>query len=135
MALLDINWKPTDRQLRQFGCVGLIALPAIAWLWGASQDVLLVLAAIGLCIAAIGLAFPKAIKPLFIGLTLVATPIGLVVAEMMIFLVYASIFFPIGMIFRLMGRDALQLKLDRDRDSYWQGKQQPTDVSSYYRQS
>ena len=33
MKLVEINWNPTDRQLRQFGMIALVALPALGWLW------------------------------------------------------------------------------------------------------
>jgi hypothetical protein len=37
-------------------------------------------------------------------------------------------------LFRVMGRDALQRRIDRDAKSYWQPKAQPRDAGSYYRQ-
>ena len=33
MKLVEVNWSPTDRQLRQFGTAALIALPLAAWWW------------------------------------------------------------------------------------------------------
>ena len=89
----------------------------------------------GLVLALVGVVAPKAIKPVFLALTVVTTPIGMVLGKVVMLLVYMGVFLPIGIIFRLTRRDALQLKLDRQARTYWQPKQQPRDVSSYFRQS
>jgi len=52
-----------------------------------------------------------------------------------VLIIYFGVFLPFGLVFRLLRRDALQLELDRDRDSYWEPKKQPTSAASYYRQS
>ena len=134
MKLLEINWNPTHRQLRQFGVICLIALPLIGWLWGADVPVVLALAAIGLGLSILGLALPRSVKPIFLALTIVATPIGIVLGELAVLLVYFCVFFPIGLAFRLAKRDALHMKRDSKTTSYWQSKKQPSNVGSYYRQ-
>jgi hypothetical protein len=135
MKLVEANWAPTDRQLRQFGGVCLIALPLAGWLWGAAFPTMAWLAVVGLVIAVAGLCLPKAIKPLFLALTLVALPIGMLIGEVAMLLVYFGVFLPIGLLFRITGRDALQLKFDRDSPTYWQPKKRPKRAESYYRQS
>lgn len=135
MALTDINWRPTGRQLRQFGWICLVAFPFIGWIWGGSTNTILVLALIGLVVAGLGMAAPEAIKPLFLALTLVATPIGIVLGELAMLLIYFGILLPLGMVFRVMKRDVLQLRFDRKSTTYWRPKKQPTNVASYYRQS
>jgi hypothetical protein len=135
MAIVEINWNPTNRQLRQFGVICLFAIPLLGWIWGVEFQTLGWLGLVGLVLALVGVVAPKAIKPVFLALTVVTTPIGMVLGEVVMLLVYMGVFLPIGMIFRLAKRDALQLKLNRQARTYWQPKQQPRDVSSYYRQS
>jgi hypothetical protein len=72
---------------------------------------------------------------LFVGLTVVLLPIGLVVGEVVLALTYYGVLLPIGLIFRLLARDRLQLKCDRAADSYWRPKPKPRDLGSYLRQS
>ena len=134
MKLVEINWQPTNRQLRQFGAICIVALPAFVWMWGASLSVITIMAVIGLIIAAVGMAAPSALKPLFVVLSMAATPIGLVVGELAMLAIYLFCFLPLGLIFRVIGRDALKLKLDRNATSYWEQKQQPASLASYYRQ-
>jgi hypothetical protein len=135
MKLVEINWQPTDLQLLQFGLVCFVALPAIAWLWGASLSVIAILATIGLAISLVGMIAPPALKYLFLALSLVTTPIGVVVGELAMLVIYFGCFLPIGIVFRVFRRDALTLKLDRNATSYWESKKQPTSLASYYRQS
>ncbi len=135
MKLVEINWAPTPRQLRQFGSLCLVALPLIGWLWSASNGTLMWLAGIGLGLAITGWVVPMALKPVFVGLMIVALPIGMVVSEVVMALIYYLVFFPIGLIFKLMRRDALGRGLQRDSETYWAEKKPAKDVASYYRQS
>jgi len=135
MPIVEINWHPTNRQLRQFGAICLFALPLLGWLGSADLRTLSGLGLTGVVIALVGLVVPKTIKPVFLALTIVTTPIGIVLSELVMLLVYVGVFFPIGIIFRWAKRDALQLKLGRQDRTYWQPKKQPRDASSYFRQS
>ena len=135
MRLVEINWSPTDRQLRQFGIICLFALPLVGWLWGGSLMVVACLAAVGLVLATVGVAFPTAVKPVFLALTILVIPLGMFLGEVAMLLIFFGVFLPIGFIFRLAKRDALQLKVDQTAESYWQDKKQPSSAASYYRQS
>jgi hypothetical protein len=145
MALIDIHWKPTDRQLRQFGWIALVALPLAGWLfsgkpWPAEASsvqcaVIGALSGVGVLAAVLAVVRPQALRWPFIGATLVALPIGLVVGEVVLVVIYFGLFLPVSLIFRLMGRDALERRIDRRATSYWQAKAQPSGPKSYFRQS
>jgi Family of unknown function (DUF5989) len=134
MSLLEPTWTPNDRQLRQFGLVSLVALPLLAYLWGGNTQVIGIAAGTGAAVAITGLIWPRAIKPVFLVLMLIAFPIGLAISEVILALVFFGIFTPMGLLFRLIGRDSLQRKLDRQATTYWQLKSQPADAASYWRQ-
>jgi len=135
MKLIEVNWNPSNRQLRQFGIICLFALPLLGWLWGGSPEVVISLAAGGLLFAIAGVAHPKMVKPAFLALTIVAAPVGMVIGEAAMLSIYLGVFLPIGLVFRVMNRDGLQLKFDRRAKTYWQSKKQPRDAASYFRQS
>jgi len=135
MKLIEIQWNPTNRQLRQFAIICLFALPTVGWIWGAGLQVIGLLASLGLVLAIVGTVYPRAVKPVFLAVTLVATPIGMVIGELAMLLIYFGVFLPFGIFFRVTRRDALQLRLDRNTTTYWQAKKQPDNVASYYRQS
>lgn len=133
MKLVQMNWHPTDQQLQQFGMISLMALPGIAWFWEAPQNVVMALLATGVVFAMTGFIKPQWLKHPFIGLCLVTSPIGLVVSEAVLVLMYLLVFLPIGGAFALMRRDALSLQ-PRKVDSYWIARSKPANVASYYRQ-
>lgn len=142
MSLIEFNRNPTDRQLRQFGVAGLVFLPFIGWLATgkprslASANLSLMggLALIGVLIAIIGFIRPKVLRPVFVGASLITLPIGLIVGEAVLLVVFYGLFAPLGLFFRLIGRDALQRKIERGATTYWQPKQQPDSLARYYRQ-
>lgn len=133
MFLVEINWSPNHRQLRQFGLICLIALPLLGWMWGASSTWIANLFGVACVIAGLAYLQPRIVRPLFVGLILLAAPIGLIVGELAMLAIYVAIFLPISLLFRIARRDALQLRIDSEAESYWQAKSEPKDVASYYR--
>ena len=135
MAIVEVQWTPTARQLRQFGGACAVALPLIGLAWQCTAPTIGILAAVGAALAAVGWVTPSILKPMFLVLSIAAIPIGLIVGEVAMMLVYFLVFVPIGLIFRLTQRDALHISVERSAGSYWAPKKQPRNVASYYRQS
>lgn len=135
MALIEGNWRPERRELRQFGIICLFAFPAIGWFWGAASAHVTVLAGIGAAFAILGILTPNILRPVYVAFMVVSTPIGLVVGEAAMLLIYLGIFFPMSLLFWVFRRDALNLTLDREVTSYWTEKREPPHISHYYRQS
>ena len=133
MKLVEINWSPTHRQLRQFGWLCLVVLPLLGWLWRAHPTTIAILFGLAMVIACLAYMQPRIVQPLFVGLILLAAPTGMVVGELAMLLIYFVIFLPISLLFRLVRRDALQLRIDRGAESYWQAKPEPKNAASYYR--
>ena len=134
MPLVQLNWNPEDHQLKQFGWFSLVMLPLIASFWGATPSLIGIFFGVGALLTVVGMLVPKVLKPVFVGLSVVLMPIGLVVGEIMMIAVFLTVFLPIGLVFRMMGRDRLQLTLDRNRESYWQPKEIPSQKERYFRQ-
>lgn len=64
----------------------------------------------------------------------VAFPIGWTVSRVLLALVFYGLFTPLGLLFRLMGRDRVQRGYRSDRETYWTSKTQPTEMRHYLRQ-
>jgi hypothetical protein len=135
MALFDLNLHPSRRQLRQFGLLCAVVLPAVAWAWGAGAGAIDAVAAVGGLIAVVGAAFPQALRPLFVTMVLVAAPLGIVVGEAILLLIFFGLFLPLALAFRLLRRDVLQKGFDPAAETYWQTRPPARDLSSYFRQS
>lgn len=145
MAAIDLNLNPSHRQLRQFGAIALFALPALGWLfagkptpssWDASHTQQIgIMTAVGLTFAICAWLRPSLLKWVFIAVSVVTFPIGFVIGEILIGAIFVIAFLPLAIWFRMIKRDALQRQLDEKTDTYWETKQQPSDRTSYYRQS
>ncbi len=145
MSIAELNWKPSDRQLRQFSSICLLAFPFLGWFFSgrvAPSDwepfharLIGSLAAAGAIIAAVGWFVPQVVKPIFVGLSVLLFPLGLIVGELMMLLIYGIAFVPMALLFRLIGRDALDRTIQPDSKSYWQAKEQAKNAASYFRQS
>jgi hypothetical protein len=132
MALAPIPWHPTDRMLRQFAAAWLAAVGFLAWRVSGTAGTVLAVLAVGVGVA--GLIRPRLVRWLFLGLTLLTLPIGWVVSNLVLALLFYGIFTPLGLVFRLMGRDALGLKPRPGCDSYWVPRAAPANVERYFRQ-
>jgi len=145
MAAVELNLNPTDRQLRQFGFIGLVAVPLLGWLfagkpmpstWGtANLTTWYGFIAVAGVLGVLAFIKPSLLKWLFVAASVVTFPIGFVLGEIVMFTIYIVAFAPMALLFRIIGRDALQREIAKDATTYWQPKQQAKDASSYYRQS
>ena len=135
--MIEINRNPTDRQLRQFAVlwmvfIGLIGGTMVANRGWPTAATLFWAAAV---LAALpGLFLPRAAKPLHLALSYATFPIGWVVSHILLAIVYYGVFTPIGLAMRLVGRDPLRRRFDRNCPTYWIPHAQASDMKSYFRQ-
>ena len=135
--MLTPDWHPGPRQLRQFGVGVLVLLAGFAgslWYRSGSLRAGVIPAILGAAVCLIGLLFPFALRPVYRLLALVALPIGWVVSELVLRIVFYVVLTPLGVLFRIMGRDALHLRR-RDASTYWWETKREKEPSSYFRQS
>lgn len=136
--MLKLDLQPKDAQLRQFAWVSLIGFPLIGWAllhwkFGLSTTTAWVLTGIGVAVWALGMVSTKAIKPVFVGLMLVAVPIGIALSTAVLGLLYFGLFTPVALFFRLTGRDKLHRRLDPTATSYWVERGGPVPAARYLR--
>ena len=138
MALVSLNLKPSQKQLKDFGFISLIMLfviglvllglgkiPAIGFMVFCLVGVLLYL------LSRISVAL---IKPIYLGLIVLTFPIGWVVSHLMMALFYYGIISPIALLFRLINRDPLCRKYEPNTDTYWIQCKKKRPAKDYFRQ-
>lgn len=137
MAVLDVNWNPSTRQLRQFAVMlaALLGLVA-AWLCWTGQSPPGALAA---TIAAAASALLAAFRPawtriVYVAWMAAAFPIGWLVSHLLLAAVFYLVITPIGLILRICRYDPLQRRFDRQADTYWQPRQDRDDPQRYFKQ-
>jgi hypothetical protein len=130
--------RVTDRTLRQFSGLCLLFFGGLGcWQQFDRDNTVLALAFAGLALVLglPGLVLPQFVHPLFMGAMVVSKPIGLMVSWLLLALLFYGMFTPLGLFFRLIGRDALCRRYRPDLDTYWTPKAGARDVRSYFRQS
>ena len=144
--MVEINWQPDERSLRQFGwiaLVGFLGIALLAWnewlvfsvgLGSARTAVAVGFAALGVLSAFFSLIAPKANKPIFLGLTLLSYPIGFVLSYVIMGFLFFGLITPVGLIFRLIGKDPLNRRFDRGATTYWADPRPRRGKESYFRQ-
>ena len=142
MSAVSIDWNPDRRKLREFGFVSLAAFAligsVIAWRSGCFKGsghwtAPIIAWSLGVW-GLLGAFAPVLVKPLYTGLMAIAFPIGWVVSHVLLGLVYYGIFTPTALVFRLLGRDPLQRKLDRAASTYWNDAVPCPPPAGYFRQ-
>jgi hypothetical protein len=138
MLLMELKWRPSNKELRSFGLVAMIMLTIIGvllhWWKGISITSVLGLATLGLLLFIISRVREQFIKPVYIVLQLIALPIGMTVSFVLIALFYYMVITPIGLYFRIIGRDPLCRKFDRQADTYWVQHKTVDSVDRYFKQ-
>ena len=77
---------------------------------------------------------PQWIKPVYIALMVVAAPIGFIVSLTLISSIFVLMVTPVGLIFRLMGRDSMNKIPDSSAESYWHHRSTTPAPASYLKQ-
>jgi hypothetical protein len=145
--MIKLDLKPPDRVLRQFAWIAAIGFPLLAAIftrggisfwqplsWNWTHPVVLALGGLGLLQLVLCLVGFRALTlPLYVVMTLIAFPIGFVLSHVLIALIYYLVFTPMALVFRLIGRDAMNRKLDPDMASYWHARGAPRPPSSYFK--
>lgn len=133
----ELNTRPTASDLRQFGLIflgGTAALGLVFWqvfdkdlhraqfffIAGGAVMILSLIPPIGRLLYIVWMAF---------GLTL-----GLITSPAIMFLLFLLLIVPVGIIFKITGRDLMRRKLDDKAESYWEDYPKADDPSRYVKQ-
>jgi len=136
----EIRALPSDtKSVRSFGLVvgsafvvfWAILAYALPWLWDVGGDYP-VLWIIGAVLIVLGAVLPAVLKPIYYLWMAIAIAIGFVMTRVILTLFFFLVLAPVGLVFRLIGRDALHRKLDREAESYWIDKEYPIADRSRY---
>lgn len=138
MSFVEINWRPKQKKLRNFGKIALAASVIISLLFyllkGAAIQWALTIFAVGFTIFLSSVISLRLTRMIYVGLVAVTFPIGLVLSFTLLMAFYFLLLTPLGLFFRLIGRDALGRKFDSTAKSYWQQRNQPKNSEYYFHQ-
>ena len=137
MAMVDINWNPTRKELRIFFLLFILFFGLISFgIFHKSNSPIVAFsvfaAAVG--IGLLGICFPLLMKPLYAGWMIAVYPIGWVVSHLLMAFIFYLVFTPIAFIMKLIGYDSMRRKLDRKANTYWIVREESNDSKRYFRQ-
>jgi len=145
-TIIDLNLNPDDRTLKWFGFVslgafGLLAYCALRETWmfscglGEARTPLAIgLAWLALVPACASIFRPRANRCMYVGISVLAYPLGLAVSYLIMGLLFFGLLAPTGAVLRMHGKDPLQRKVSPDRRSYWVMARPRRSKRSYLRQ-
>ena len=137
MAMIEIDWNPPRRQLRQFAVMFLVfaaGLGTIFYFKGKPLIVSEVLWNLSWVVGIAGLVFPPLVRPVYVVMMAVALPIGLVVSTALMVLIFYGILTPLGVTMRWAGYDPMGVRRKDGRESFWIERPRDAEVRRYFRQ-
>lgn len=137
MRWSDITFTPSSRTLRQFAGAWLGVFAGLAcWhgLWRQRPALALVFAGLAVAVGLLGLVKPQSVRTVFVAAQVVAFPVGWAVSHLLLGILFYGVFTPLGLFFRLVGRDVLRRQRQPEAATYWTPKPAATDLRSYFRQ-
>ncbi len=146
MSLIEVDLNPPKAKLRVFGVAGFVVLAGLGLLvyftgglpFWKFQSVAAVVAVVLLVAAVLSGLFaliaPSLNRPLWVALVLLSLPIGFIVSYAVLVVVFFGLITPIGLGFRLVGRDALKRRFEPGARTYWEPHNAPAQTAQYFSQ-
>lgn len=141
MSLVQIDWKPNAKKLREFGIAMIVGFAVIGSLLyygvfpfgSAYPTAAFVCWAFGVISGGLGLTGSKAALPIYWLWMGIAFVMGSIISRIILVAVFFLVFTPMGLLGRLLGRDKLILRKPQ-KESYWVPVNHPSDKKRYLRQ-
>ncbi len=82
----------------------------------------------------LSLLAPLVLKPVYKILTAIGHKIGWINSRILLGVLFYVFFTPVAVVFKLIGRDPLDRKIEKEKSSYWVPRKHDTDKKRYERQ-
>lgn len=123
MALVSLNLKPSEKQLREFGdialCMSNIVGLLLMWIAGLSFKAFVIFCICGVTVYLLSRISLKLVRPVYLGLIVLTFPIGWVISHTVMAIFYYIIISGVGLVFKILKRDPLHRAYDPQAASYW----------------
>ncbi len=138
MALIEVNFKPSKKDLTVFsigGCLILCVAALILKLRGHGPEWLpAILAGVGIALVISRFVSLTATRWIYLTFVVVTLPIGWTLSYTILFLFYYGLLMPVGLFFKLIGRDSLHRKMDPEAKTYWVPHKSAQSKERYFQQ-
>ncbi len=134
---MDAPWNVDDRRLRQFAVFWILFSFgfAIRFCWPTRANEYAALAAgLAVLLGVVGWRRPYIIRPIYVAWMVAVTPVSWIVSKTVLAVIFFGLFTPVSLFFRILGRDALNLKPQSGAKSLWIPKRLSNNPRQYLRQ-
>ena len=125
---------PSKSQLIQYGFAMAVLFGIVAWSFANSSIALGVFVSCALVSLTVAAVRPKILRTPFIWTSLVTRPLGVVVAEAILLLLYFLVLTPIALVRRQLRSEHLLNHMNDKPDSNWSDSEITDELEAYYRQ-
>ena len=138
MALVSLNLKPSDKQLRDFGDIALCMCNIVGlllmWAAGLSVRAFVVFCAAGVAVYLLSRISVNLVRPVYVGLVTLTFPIGWVISHTLMAIFYYGVIGGVGLVFKLLKRDPMCRRYDPQAQSYWIPVKHNRSLKHYFHQ-
>ena len=114
------NIKSEKSDLRNFGIiVGIILLIISGFLFWKEKESFQIFLAIGIILFLIAIVIPAVLKPVYWIWMIFAIILGWFMTRVILSLLFYVVFTSIGLALRFFGKQFLELRWDKSKESYW----------------
>ena len=114
------NIKSEKSDLRNFGIiVGIILLIISGFLFWKEKESFQIFLAIGITLFLTAIALPSVLKPVYWIWMIFAIILGWFMTRVILSLLFYVVFTSIGLTLRFFGKQFLELRWDKSKESYW----------------
>jgi hypothetical protein len=108
------------RELRKFGLLvgGIFALLAL-WFWWRHKPFYPWLLVPAIPLLALGVVWPMGLRTVYVAWMTLALMLGAVVSTVLLTVLFYLVVMPVGLLARMMGKDFLNRRWDRQAATYW----------------
>jgi len=127
--------KTDNKSIRNFGVVFFLVLSAIGvWLIFKQGSSNLIFISLGMLFLILGVLLPKALMPFYKIWMIFGIIMGWIVSRVVLMFLFYLVFTPINLILKIMGKDILDKKIEKEKDSYWNAFEEPDNTEHYKNQ-
>ena len=138
MSLIEINYNPSRRELRQFAGIWFPALAVVIsyWVWQISDVTPAVcVLTVAVVAGAVGVVRPTWFRYVYIGRMVAAFPIGWISSHVVLAAIFYLLFTPLGLAMRLFGHDPMRRGIEHSTSTtYWIPRTDRQEYGRYFRQ-
>ena len=117
------NFKIVKKEIRNFGIIFCVILLVISgFLFWKEKELFQIFLAIGITLFLTAIAIPRVLKPVYWIWMVFAIILGWFMTRLILSLLFYVVFTSIGLTLRLFGKQFLELRWDKSKESYWNSR-------------